>query len=428
VNKLAAAITLFCFLLATTALSAGPPQSVRVNPDGVNVNANNATVVFLTFGPLTTQVPAEGCWCGELIPATPDLGFKCNPATVFGCLPARLDLSARSGSGGFTDIMSIPPSVARRAYQAAEQGAQSSFFYVRRFINRAGGPDEYVPVTCRMAGGGARTPFALTDVKLSFAIDKPILLVKPGEKLPPLKAEITYNGTGRLAGRWEVVMPGEEPPAVKDLLTEATLPVEERGRQRRYTQLSRFNIFLPPTGKYTLPGPEVSRLPSTVEGQYLILLRVEATDDKEADSNLAVVGAGPGVVHSGAVAGFPLPPLRYFVGSGGVDRQLTGKLALLLPAENDTWSTERPADFSWTEIEQGAFYRLEVEDAQAGPVFSALLPRGVATYRTPSWLKERTRGENLRWRVVALDQAGTIIGETAWRNLRLTSTGQSKTR
>ncbi|HKZ77669.1 MAG TPA: hypothetical protein VJ124_05040, partial [Pyrinomonadaceae bacterium] len=142
---------------------------------------------------------------------------------------------------------------------------------MRRFINTKGGRDEYVSVTCRMGSGGASSPFALTDVKLSFAIDKPILIVNPGDRLPPIKAEIAYNGTGRLKGRWEAVKPGEELPSERDLLTEATLPIEERGKQRHYTQISTFNELLPPTGKFVLPGPDVSQLPTKVEGQYLVL-------------------------------------------------------------------------------------------------------------------------------------------------------------
>lgn len=410
-----------CFLPLSLWLSAAGQrnQGIRVSPNGVNVNANGATVVLLTFGPLTTQAPAEGCWCGELIPATPDLGFKCNPATIFGCLPARFDLSTRSGRGGFTDIMTIPNSVTRRAYQAAEEGAASSFFYVRRFINPSrGGRDEYVVVTCRMGSGGARTPFALTDVKLSFAINKPILIVNPGDQLPPIKAEITYNGTGRLKGRWEVVKPGEEPPSVRDLLTEATLPIEERGTQRHYTQISTFNHLLPPTGKFTLPGPDVSRLPNTVVGPYLLLLRIEATDDKEGDTNLAAVGVGPGIVHNGAVAGFPIPPLRYFVG-GGPEAQLMSELALLWPVENGVLVRSKPVVFSWTEIEPATFYRLEVEDAQGRAILSALVLSGTWTYRAPAWLKDKAGGGNLRWRVIALDQNGNSIGETPWRVLRL---------
>lgn len=409
-------LLLFSFVLVGPLVSGLAVQGIQVNPNGVNVNANGVTVVFLTFGPLVNRVPAEGCWCGELIPAAPDIGFKCNPATIFGCLPARTDLSRRSGSSGFTDIMSIPASVSRRAYQAAQAGATSSFFYVRRFVNPAGGPDEFVAVTCRMSGGGARTPFALTDVKLSFDTLKPIMLIKSGEKPPAIRAEISYNGTGRLRGRWEVVLPGDEQPAVRDLLTEASLPIEERALQRRYTQVSRFNVFLPPGTKYMLSGPDPSKLPNTVEGQYLLLLRIEATDDKESDSNLAVVGAGAGVVHSGAVAGFPLPPLRYFVGSG---THIAGELKLILPIENAVRPAAAPIDFSWTETPQAVFYRIEIEATQGLGVLSALLPPGKGIYRAPSWLKDKATDGNLRWRVVALDQTGNPISETAWRSLRL---------
>ncbi len=416
-----AGLLLVSLLLSSSVFSgAFMQQQVKVNPNGVNVNASGATVVFLTFGPLTNFTAGEACWCGELISAAPDRGFKCDPATLFGCLPARFDQSTRSGGVGFTDIMSIPPSVPRRAYQAAQDGATSSFFYVRRFINTAGGPDEYVNVTCRMSGGGARTPFALTDVKLSFAGNKPVFFVRPGEKVPAIRAEIAYNGTGRLKGRWEVVLPGDQGPSVRDLLTEASLPVEERAQQRRFTRLSTFNVFLPPGSKYSLAGPDIGRLPNQLEGPYLVLLRIEATDDKEADSSLAVVGEGPGVVHGGAVAGFPMPPLRYYVGSGP-DAQQASKLALLLPSENDTRALDKPLDFSWAEAEQAALYRLQVTDGQSTPILGAIVLRGVGVYRAPSWLIGKVARGELRWRVAALDSAGKEIGVTNWRSLTITS-------
>ena len=396
-------------------------QSIKVDPNGVNVNSQGSTVVFLTFGSLrSTQLPAEGCWCGELMPAPSGIGFACNPATIFGCLPARFDLSGRSGTGnrGLTDIMSIPPSVARRAYQAAVAGDTSSFFYVRRFIDTAGAPDEFVNVTCRMSGGGPRTPFSLTDVKLSFAVDKPILLLKVDERVPAIKADIAYNGTGRLKGRWEVVLPGEESPSETDLLTEATLPIEERAQQRRYTQLSTFNVFLAPDGKYTLPGPDPSRLPNAVTGEYLVLLRIEATDEKESDSNLAIVGVGPSVVHSGAVAGFPLPVLRYYVG-GGPDKQLTNELSLLSPDDKVLLSTVDTIEFKWADKAPAAFYRVEVVDLAGQPVLSAVLLPGKGFYRAPPWLKEKVGSGNARWRVLGLDRQGQRISESAWRDFRL---------
>src|SRR5262247_2228664 len=410
-------VFLVLFLFAPSAVA----QTIRVNPTGVNVNVSGATTVFLTFGPVRNFRPAEGTWCGELIPAAPDNGFKCDPATIFGSLPGRFDRSRSSGNLGFTDIMSIPPSVSRRAYQAAQAGSVSSFFYVRHFINSAEGPDEYVPVTCRLSGGGARTPFALTDVKVSFdteAAENSIVFVAPGRKPPAIRARITYNGTGRLRGRWEGVLRGEQPPEDFDLLREAALPIEQRAQHRRYTQISRFNLFLPPTGKYTLAGPDVARLPSILEGQYIVLLRIEATDDKEADSDLSALGVGAGVAHNGAVAGFPLPTLRYFVGSGQANDIIS--LRLLTPAENAVAAADQPIDFSWTQAPGAALYQLEIADQTGKAVLSALLQPLTLNYRAPAWLRETSPGATLQWRVSALDQSGAKTVETPWRRLQLT--------
>jgi hypothetical protein len=407
-----------CTLIAVGARA----QNVQVNPVGVNVNTNTGTTVFLTFGHVPDSLrPAEGTWCGELIPATPDLGFKCDPTTIFGSLPARFNLSRSSGNLGFTDIMSVPPSVARRAYQAALGGVDSRFFYVRRFANLIGGPDEYVNVTCRLTGGGARTPFALTDARLLFEPDLPIVFIRPGKLTPKVKANIRYNGTGRLKGRWEVVAPGEELPTDFDLLPEGSLPFEQRGNQRRYTQLSRFNVFLPPVGRYTLEGPDPARLPRNIEGPYLILLRVEASDDKEADSDLSAVGVGPGIVHSGGLSGFALPVLRYFVGAS--ESQAATPLALISPAEGASVNSPQSPLFTWVENQPGSFVRLEVADRSDKPLLNSILPIGTMYYRAPSWLREKAVDGNLRWRVVMFDQRGQEIAAAPWRGLRFAIPG-----
>ncbi|MBL8206662.1 MAG: hypothetical protein JNM09_20680 [Blastocatellia bacterium] len=397
-------------------------QTIAVNPKGVNVNSQGATTVFLTFGNLRDYRPAEATWCGDLISAAPDQGLKCNPASIYGLLPSRYDRSRRSGNQAYTDIMSIPPSVARRAYQAAVNGEDSRFFYVRRFASTTGGPDQYVDVTCRLTGGGARVPFSLTDVKLLFGKEESQVLFAEADKpLPPLRADITYTGTGRLKGRWEVVLPGEELPDERDLLTEATLPFEERGLQKRYTQLSRFNLFLPPTGRYTLPGPDISRLPRKVEGTYLILLRIEASDDREGDSNLTTINAGPDTVHSGAVAGFSLPVLRYVIGGIGQNvNAITAGLQLILPRDNVQLDARRPIDFTWVQVPQASFYELEVQDAEGKNLLFAWFRSGLRSYRAPSWLKEKA--EIVRWRVIAKDQNGKAISESGFRSLRLIKT------
>jgi len=413
-------ITLPLVLVTITYAALTADAQIRVNPTGVNVNTQGATTAFLTFGGLHGQLAVEAFWCGALISAAPARGLRCDPSTIFGQLPIRYDQSRISAGTTLTDIMSIPASVSRRAYQDAERGNKSSFFYVRRFVSTTGGADEYVAVTCRLAGGGARVPFALTDVALSFDAQTPVLFVEPEANVPPLKADIAYNGTGRLRGRWEVVLPGDERPAPEDLLTEATLPPEQRGTQRRYTELQRFDVFLPPTGRIAIPGPDVSRVPTTVEGTYLILLRIEVTDDKEADSDLSAVGAGKGVVHSGAVAGFPMPALRYVVGAGSSDfpsPQLEQGLTLLLPRDNATVGRDSAVTVSWLEERRAALYRVEFETDDGVPVFNAVAPGGAVTYQTPSFLFERASGKPLRWRVIALDFGGVEMRRSRWRRL-----------
>ncbi|MGQ0814385.1 MAG: hypothetical protein ACT4O1_07950 [Gemmatimonadota bacterium] len=395
---------------------------IRVDPNGVNVNVQGATTVFLTFGGLNDYVPVEAIWCGRVVPAAPALGKRCDPATIFGQLPIRYDRSKLQNST-FTDIMSIPASVSRRAYEAALSGETSSFFYVRRFVSRTGGADQYVAVTCRLAGGGARVPFGLTHVDMRFDVESPLLLVKAGDKLPAIHAEIAYNGTGRLRGRWEIVLPGEELPSTRDLLTEATLPPNERGLQRRYAEIERFNIFLPPTGRVVLPGPDPARLPNTIDGTYFVLLRIEASDDKENDSRLASVGAGQGVIHSGAVAGFPMPTLRYFVGASASDLSVAtaGDLRLLLPLDDATFAADSVPTFSWIAEPSASYYRFELErTGDSKLVFSAIVDAAIPAYQLPPFAAADIPDGNGRWRVVSLDANARELQKSLWRQLRRT--------
>jgi hypothetical protein len=424
VNKLIA--TILFLLFACPAATAFAQGEISVNPTNVNVYSQGSTTVFLTYGNLGDYSPAQTAWCGDLQPATPAIGFTCAPGTIYGTLPSRFDISRRSGNNGYTDIVSVPASVARRAYQAAARGEDSQFFYVRRFISLSGAPDQFVVVTMRLSGNGAGVPFSLTDVQLDFGAGKGprasgqeplVLFIEPGAKAPPLRADIKYTGSGRLRGRWEIVRPGDPQPEPRDLLPEASLPVEERGTQQRYTQLSRFNVFLAPGGRYVLQGPDPARLPRDVAGQYLILLRVEASDDRENISDLSAVGAGAGVAQGGAAAGFPLPALRYVVGGGDNTRNASTANSFdpLLPRDGVTIPANQPIDFAWAASPQAAFYRLEVEDENGQTVLSAMLKSGVRNYRAPSWFRSKVTTGNLRWRVVAMDREGQRVGETEKR-------------
>ncbi len=404
-------------VVALVALAGAPAAAqIRVNPTGVNLNGQGPTTAFLTFGPLGGYVPLESLWCGSLLPAVPDVGLRCNPATLFGSLPARYDQSSLARQDSFTDIMSVPESVARRAYDAASAGDGAEFFYVRHFV-RPGSPDQFVAVTCRLTAGGARVPLSLVDVRLAWNGDAPVLTIDAGSVLPRVWADLVYTGTGRLQGRWEVVLPGQELPTSHDLLTEATLAPNRRGTQRRYVEIERFNVFLAPTGRYRLPGPDPSKLPSGIDGQYVILLRIEVSDDKEADSDPGAIGVGGGVVHAGGVSGFPMPTLRYVVAGGAeVSHVSKGSMESTLPSDGATFAAGEPIDLSWSRATESLYYRVELESG-GKLVHQALVSSDTYTYRLPPFVFDRLVGGALRWRIVAMDGSGRDGAASSWRGL-----------
>lgn len=456
-------------VLALAALAPPPPALAvtSVHPFGVNVRAAGPTTVFLTFRALDTgEVPLEAFWCGEvqpaLVAANPQLQLPfpvqtrnpCVPGTVFGRLPASVDRARTSSSGGvtnLTDIMAIPASVARRAWQDAKAGANSAFFYVRRFVGPAG--ERFVIVTCRMSGGGARVPLALTDVRLAFAIDgvqPTILALARDERAPRAAARIRYNGNGTLRGRWEVVQPGDVQPEVDDLLTEATLPAERRALQRRWTMVERFERALPPTGEVVLPGPDPARVPTGADGAYTLLLRIEVSDDKEGNSDTG----GGRIALAGGVAAFPMPVLRYMVG-GGAAGPGSAAPVLLTPAagrwagppdglgvaagpsaaSGTSRSSSDTIEFTWADPAGAALLRFELRRDGASvtnttatttavpaveataEVVSAFIRPGVGRYTPPPWAMAGERGRALRWRVGSLGANGEELGASDWRTL-----------
>jgi hypothetical protein len=404
-------------LVATTSLSG----AIRVSPTVVDVNAQGASTVFLSYGSLRPdQFSEEALWCADVVPATPpDIGMQCDPAKTWGRLPLRNDLARRSANSGFTDIMTIPQNVTRRAYQRAESEGDSSFYYVRRFGSSNGAPDEFIAIVCRLGGRGVQSTLALTDVKLAFATNHNVLATPTGHAPPPLHADLTYTGTGRLIGRWEIVVPGDEPPSPEDLVSEGSLPLEERGRQRRYAPLSRFNVFLPPVGQHRLEGPDVTKLPVAIDGLYQVLLRIEASDDGEGTTELAEVGAGSGRVTSGGVAGFPIPPLRYYVGSANADGTSgTRRVELVAPQAESVVAPGAAIRFLWRPFPNAVYYRLDLDNAQGATVLSAIVTSPATEWTAPPLTGERSASGRLTWRVHALDAQGQELSRSSTGTFR----------
>ncbi len=419
-STLSVAFAVVAAVASPTTVSA----QVSVSPSSVNVNAQGVTTAILTFSGVSGYRMAEALWCGELVSAAPAGGFRCAPGTVFGQLPSRYERTSGSTFDALSDVMTIPASVARRAYQDAAAGSNSAFYYVRRFRSDEG-IDQYAAVTLRLTSGGARTPLSITDVQLAFDPDVPVLYVANGDVPAPLEAILSYTGSGRLSGRWEIVYPGEQVPSASDLLTEGTTPADQRRAQRRYTQLSRFNVFLPPTGRTVLPGPDPSRLPTATDGIYYLLLRLESAFDAESQTETTGSIDGEFIIRtgglSGGAAGFALPMLRYVVGSGSSRTpapRSVGTVRLRLPAAN---ATVDPASlvFAWDAPARAEQYRVEVGVLDGTRVLAAIVPRTTRRYEAPPWLATSAPQPRLRWRVVALDARGREIGRSAWSGLTL---------
>lgn len=402
-----------------------PPSgaTIKRNPVGASVNPDGATTVFITFGALPAgTVPGEALWCGEVAPAGgAELGNKCVPGTIFGRLPARFDRSALQGGGVFTDIMAIPASVARRALQSAQAGHSSNFFYVRQFLDTTGGgANQYITVTCEMVGSGASVPLSLNDVRLYFEghADEFIYAARRGEAPPPVKADIVYNGTGRLRGRWEIVFPGETLPTDKDLMTEGSLTQAERLSQQKYALIERFDEFLPPTGKYTLKGPDPKRIPTSVAGLHTLLLRVETSNDNAGNVDLALAGAGVGIEHHGAVANFPIPILRYTVAAGEAEGAGQG-ITALTPGMDQELSPTDELKFEWSSVAGAAVYRLVIQDSGKKQIMSAVTRGASPRYVAPFGIKKSAPDGLLQWQVTAVDKKGREIAQTGWMRVRL---------
>ena len=133
-------------------------------------------------------------------------------------------------------------------------------------------------------------------------------------------------------------------------------------------------------------------------------------DAGDSDSN-----TGAGIVPTGAVAGFSMPTLRYYVGnSSNTDiNQLTN-----ISVQNDAENEFQPIVLRWKETAKTRLYRVEIEDDANKKVFSAIvLPPG-KEYQLPSFIRQLTLSKQLKWRVAAIGDDGITLQETVFTNVK----------
>ena len=143
---------------------------------------------------------------------------------------------------------------------------------------------------------------------------------------------------------------------------------------------------------------------------YVLLFRVEASDAPNSASN-----AGAGSVRSGAVAGFPMPTLRYYVGnSSNADLQSITDSTV---SSDEFTDRSLPIFLRWKQIGGAKFYRLEILDEDR-KVFSAIILPSAEKYRLPPFIGELAASKPLRWKTLAIGENNKILDESGFSDVK----------
>ena len=368
----------------------------------IDVAMAGPTPLAIRYTQASNDTPLGGQYCSALAIGYPATGVAssnpCAPGSSLGSAGPALGFGAGAQTG---EQLVVPESIARQATQRARGSSGSGIFYfVRRFAS-----GKYAVIRLRLIGDSPSAALVFTDVRLAFnqnAGSQSIGFFKRGQAMPPLSATLRYRGAGLIRARWEVVLPGDEPPSALDLTSEASLSPQQRAQQRRYRVLDRIQVLLPARGGGVLRGPDPQLLPNDQYGQYLLLLRIETAD--------SVSGAPSGA------APFVLPVLRYYIGeSGGLPApEPLVLLSALMQADG------QPPVFEWRQIDHAALYLVEIE-ALGQLVFSAhVLPDLQAPtghYAALPFMAESWSAPGGRWRVLAFASDGQLQAQSPWREI-----------
>jgi hypothetical protein len=152
---------------------------------------------------------------------------------------------------------------------------------------------------------------------------------------------------------------------------------------------------------------------------YLLLFRVESAMDGLNQSTVKSANVGQATIDSGGAAGFAMPVMRYYVGTGGAQvDQFNSVDYELAPRDLAEFNASQTVVFTWPAVSQVKYYRLVIENGAGVELFSAVLLRDTRSYRAPSWILKEATTDLFRWRVIAVDAKGAQLGETPVRTLR----------
>jgi len=296
-----------------------------------------------------------------------------------------------SGSGVITESVLIPRYVTE---QAVRNGA-TSLFLTRTFTDGQAADTGTVVVTIGSSAGGV---LSISRLRLAFDDDAPVRLVARGESLSA-NIEIESAGSGLMRGYWELSGPASNSG---EAIFRPILTVQQ---------------YLAGSARHSIASPT---LPTDVDGLYLLRFRMIEP-----------------------VTALEVPTVRYFVGTGAQGERLpAASIALLSPVDGEVLAPE--TTFSWHATQGARAYQLEIYSRpeslkdtlpnlgtdldnatanvlpNAAPVTGMLIAANETRAVLSPIVRARLKQERiLLWRVRALDANGTVIGESAVREVRM---------
>ena len=247
----------------------------------------------------------------------------CNAGTILGTEYASRTTVPSGFVNGFDAAVTIPEVVLNRVQQRIRSNPTNALFFVvfqlipAAGVNLGNGANVpfFVQINFRFLGGSSGGK-ALTITEIKLVAQEPgrpevrnTIIDEGNRETGEFCLEIWYTGTGQVQGWWQLWTNNHPPITDIDLMTEASLPENQRRLQRDFLKIRRIREYFGPSGyiKLTLP---YSAIPEHIRGLALLLPRFLATRSRRSqllDTNALV---GNRSVDAGATFGGKLPTHR----------------------------------------------------------------------------------------------------------------------
>ena len=389
-------ITAALAILALAPLPAHAFINGTVSPPVQNISLAGGTTVQLVYNMTANNAVVAN---GPITVSSTQAVFRngCTGSTVLRTINTTIS-STRNAVGvvaTFTigETVQIPADLVR----SAQAAGFDQLAYVRTFTDTGTQVPAIVPFCATFPiTSSAAAAFAVTRVALSFDDGAPVRIVDPKARVHA-QAEIRFNGTGLLQASWEVAGP------------------TSTAGEAFFRTLATVRQYFAGGDRLTLAGPD---LPTETSGLYLVRLRIT---DPAPD--------------------FEQPVIRYFVSSGKAGERLPQQpLGLVAPPNGAVLAPD--TQFAWEPVRGARAYQIELyakprlpgdalpdlgRDPDAappalpqGPPLTGLLVPG-AQSRASLGAASRGHlppGQSFLWRIIAIGGDGSVLGESAMRELR----------